>query len=101
MQLALEAVPISELKTGPNEVIRKIAQQPMLLTQNGRSVAVLVSPEDWNRREKQLAEHRFTEAHMKALALAYQRRAEGGDYVDGEDLKAMMAERYGHVANKV
>lgn len=100
MQLALEAIPISELKAGPNKIIEKLAQQPMLLTQNGRSVAVLVSPEDWNRREKQLAERRFTEAEFKALALAYQRRADDGGYVTIEEHKARMAEKYGHVANQ-
>ena len=93
MQLALEAVPISDLKTGPNEVVKKIAQRPMLLTQNGRSIAVLVSPEDWNRREEQLAERRFTEAEMKALALAYQYEREGYETETMEELKARMAER--------
>lgn len=101
MQLALEAVPISELKAGPNKIIEKLAQQPMLLTQNGRSVAVLVSPEEWNRREKQLAERRFTETEIRAIALAYQRMAEPRDMIDGEELKAKMAERHGHVAHKV
>lgn len=93
MQLALEAVPISALKAGPNKLIEKIAQQPMLLTQNGRSVAVLVSPEDWNRRERLLAERRFTEAHMKALVLAYQKLAAGMEYETIDELKARIAER--------
>lgn len=101
MQVALEAVPITSFKNEPTEVVEKIARQPLLLTQHGRSVAVVVNPQQWNEMVKQLSERRFTEAEMRALALAYQRRAEGGDYVDGEELKAMMAERYGHVANKV
>ena len=87
MQLALEAIPISALKAGPNKIIEKLAQQPLLLTQNGRSMAVLVSPEDWNRREKLLAERRFTEAEIRAIALAYQRMAEPRDMVDGEEQK--------------
>ena len=93
MQLALEAVPITELKAGPNKLLEKIAQQPMLLTQNGRSVAVLVSPEDWNRREKQLAERRFTETEIRAIVKAYQKRAEGMEYETMDDLKARIAER--------
>lgn len=101
MQLALEAIPISDLKAGPNKIIEKIAKRPMLLTQNGRSVAVLVSPEEWNRREEQLAERRFTEVEMRALALAYKREAEGYESIDGEEHKARMAERYGHVADQV
>ena len=93
MQLALEAVPITELKAGPNKLLEKIAQQPMLLTQNGRSVAVLVSPEDWNRREKQLAERRFTEAEIRAIVKAYQKRADGMEYETMDDLKVRIAER--------
>ena len=101
MQLALEAIPITSFKTGPNEVVDKIAQQPLMLTQHGRSVAVVVSPEQWNSMVMQLSERRFTETEMKALAKAYQLEREGYETVDGEDLKAMMAERYGHVADKV
>ena len=93
MQLALEAIPISELKAGPNKVLEKIAERPMLLTQNGRSVAVLVSPESCNQREEQLAERRFTEAEMQALALAYKKRAKGIEYETMDDLKARIAER--------
>lgn len=101
MQLQLDTIPLSELISNTNKVIQKIAQRPMLLTQNGRSVAVLVSPEEWNRREERLAERRFTEVEMRALAKAYQKMAGELDTVDGEELKAMMAKRYGHVANKV
>ena len=93
MQLALEAIPISELKAGPNKVLEKIAERPMLLTQNGRSVAVLVSPESWNQREEQLAERRFTEAEMQAVALAYKKRAKGIEYETMDDLKARIVER--------
>lgn len=100
MQLALEAVPISDLKTGPNEVIKKIAQRPMLLTQNGRSIAVLVSPEDWNRREAQLAERRFTEVEIRAIAAAYRKEAEDSPTLTLAEHKARMAERYGNGADQ-
>lgn len=55
MQLALEAVPITELKTGPSKLIEKLAKKPLMLTQKGKSIAVMVSPEDWNAREERLA----------------------------------------------
>lgn len=93
MQLALEAVPISELKTGPNQVVEKIAQQPLMLTQHGRSVAVMVSPQQWNDLVTQLSQRRFTEAEIRAIAKAYQKRAEGMEYETMEDLKARIAER--------
>ena len=102
MQAALEAVPVTTFKNGPTEVIEKIAKQPLMLTQHGRSIAVVVSLEQWNDIVRQLEERRFTKAHMDALATAYHNRLNGDhDYVDGEELKAKMAERYGHVADKV
>lgn len=93
MQVALEAVPITSFKNGPTEVVEKIAKQPLLLTQHGRSVAVVVNPQQWNDMVKQLSEHRFTEAHMKALALAYQLEREGYETETMEELKARIAER--------
>lgn len=99
MYLALEAVPISALKTGPNQVVEKIAQQPLLLTQHGRSVAVMVSPQQWNDLITQLSQRRFTEAEIRAIAKAYQKRAEGMEYETMEDLKARIAE-HDRVAGK-
>jgi prevent-host-death family protein len=93
MQVALEAVPITSFKNEPTEVVEKIARQPLLLTQHGRSVAVVVNPQQWNDMVKQLSERRFTEAHMKAIAKAYQKRAEGMEYETMDDLKARIAER--------
>lgn len=101
MQLALEAVPITSFKNGPTEVVEKIAERPLLLTQHGRSVAVVVHPDQWNEMVTQLSERRFSEAEMRALAKAYRKRAEGMETITGEALKAQLAERYGHVADKV
>lgn len=100
MQPALDVIPLSELISNTNKVIQKLAQRPMLLTQNGRPVAVLVSPEEWNRREELLAERRFTEVEMRALAKAYQKMAGEMETVTMEEHKARMAERYSHVADK-
>lgn len=93
MQVALEAVPITSFKNEPTEVVAKIARQPLLLTQHGRSVAVVVNPQQWNDMVEQLSERRFTEAQMKALALAYQYEREGYETETMEDLKARIAER--------
>lgn len=93
MQVALEAVPITSFKNEPTEVVEKIAKQPLLLTQHGRSVAVVVNPQQWNQMVTQLSERRFTEAQMKALALAYQLEREGYETETMEELKARIAER--------
>ncbi|MEZ4865407.1 MAG: type II toxin-antitoxin system Phd/YefM family antitoxin [Caldilineaceae bacterium] len=101
MQLALEAVPITSFKNGPNEVVKKIAQQPLLLTQHGRTVAVVVHPDQWNEMVTQLSERRFSAMEMQAVAKAYQKRAAGMETITGEELKAKLAERYGDAANKI
>ncbi len=72
-----------------------------MLIQNGRSIAVLVSPEDWNRREEQLAERRFTEVEIRAIAEAYRKEAEDSPTVTLADHKARMAERYSHITDQV
>lgn len=101
MHLALDAVPITSFKNGPTEVVEKIAKRPLLLTQHGRSVAVVVHPDQWNEMVTQLSERRFSEAEIKAITKAYQKRAEGMETITGEQLKAKLAERYGDVADKV
>ncbi|MFN8489103.1 MAG: type II toxin-antitoxin system Phd/YefM family antitoxin [Caldilineaceae bacterium] len=100
MQVALEAVPITELKTGPNQIIEKIAEQPLMLTQHGRSVAVLVSPEQWNAIAKQLAERRFSRVEVEAIIEAYRKAAENRPTISMEEHKARMAARYEHIADK-
>jgi prevent-host-death family protein len=44
-----ELVPISELRTRQNDVLSRLAQGPVVLTQHGRAAAVLVDTEVWNR----------------------------------------------------
>lgn len=43
-----ELVPISGLRTRKNEILDRLADKPVVLTQHGRAAAVLVSPEQWN-----------------------------------------------------
>ena len=42
-------VPISELRLHQSEVLEKLSEGPVLLTQRGRGAAVLTSLETWNR----------------------------------------------------
>ncbi|MFQ5796297.1 MAG: type II toxin-antitoxin system Phd/YefM family antitoxin [Candidatus Bipolaricaulia bacterium] len=40
----------SKLRQTQNEVLEKLSEGPVVLTQHGEATAVLVDPEQWNRR---------------------------------------------------
>ena len=40
---------VSDLRTRKSEILRKLHDGPVVLTQHARAVAVLVSPEKWNQ----------------------------------------------------
>ena len=101
MQAVQQIVPISDFRLDQDGILQMMDKEPVILAQRSKPRAVLVSVPQWNGLIAQLSERRFTEAQMAALALAYQRRDQGGEYVDGGDLTAMMAERHGHVADPV
>jgi prevent-host-death family protein len=48
MNAVPETIPISELRQRQNEILSKLYDGPVLLTQHGRAAAVLVDPEQWN-----------------------------------------------------
>lgn len=48
MQSIPELIPISSLRQTQNEVLGKLPESPVVLTQHGRAVAVLVDPDTWN-----------------------------------------------------
>jgi PHD/YefM family antitoxin component YafN of YafNO toxin-antitoxin module len=43
-----EIISISELRLHQNEVLGRLAESPVVLTQYGKLAAVLVDPEQWN-----------------------------------------------------
>ncbi len=48
MNVIPELVPISGFRTRQNQILSSLVEGPVVLTQHGRSAAVLVSPEQWN-----------------------------------------------------
>jgi len=56
MSAVPEIVGISDLRLRQSEVLHKLAQGPVVLTQHSRAVAVLVSPEQWNQLVAELEE---------------------------------------------
>ena len=67
MQVAEDILPLGEFKTQASRVIRRLreARRPIVITQNGKPAAVLVTPEEFDR----LREHaQFIEAVHEGLA---------------------------------
>jgi len=48
MNVIPELVPISELRLRQSEVLKRLSDGPVVLTQRGHAAAVLVDPEQWN-----------------------------------------------------
>jgi prevent-host-death family protein len=87
-----ELLPISELRLHQNEVLNRLKDGPVVLTQHSRAAAVLVSVEQWNAREEKLR-------HAELLVTHYQRLAEmhsdPSSRVSHAELKKKLAERHG------
>lgn len=49
-----ELMPISRLRQTQNEILAKLTESPVVLTQHGRAVAVLVDPDQWNDLAEEL-----------------------------------------------
>jgi prevent-host-death family protein len=44
-----EIVPISDLRARQTEILKQIQAGPIVLTQHGKAVSVMIDPEQWNR----------------------------------------------------
>ena len=75
MEAMPDTVPISAMRVRQKEVLRKVGEGPVLLTQRGHGAAVLVSLEDWNQMVRE-----FEDLH-DALA-AIEARQDPGPSVD-------------------
>lgn len=64
MQRVPAIEPISAIKHRHNDVLRRLADGPIVLTRNAEPVAVLVSPVEWNRW---LTEHEALQEELTAL----------------------------------
>jgi PHD/YefM family antitoxin component YafN of YafNO toxin-antitoxin module len=49
MNKVLELIPISRLRQEQNEILERLADGPVVLTQYGDAAAVLVDPDQWNQ----------------------------------------------------
>jgi len=93
MQAIQQIVPISHLRTEQDEILTMMDKAPVILAQRSKARAVLVSVNEWNKVAEELRRFRFI-AEARAIAA---RNDEDGSWVDGDEVRYMMAERGVHV----
>ena len=86
MQTIPELMPISRLRQTQNEILKKLPESPVVLTQHGRAVAVLVDPEMWNDL---VAELETWQDSFAALEAKYQVAVGEEEVIDWEASKAV------------
>ena len=67
LQISEDILPIGKFKTQASQVLRKLreAQRPIVITQNGKPTAVLITPEEFDRLHER---DRSLEAVREGLA---------------------------------
>jgi len=89
LQVAEDIVPIGEFKTHLSEQIRGLRdrRRPLIITQNGKAAAVVLSPEEFDRLTTQA---RFVAAVQDGLA-----DHEAGRVISHEELGRRLDARFG------
>jgi len=89
LRVSEDIVPLSEFKAHASEWLKKIAQTgaPIVITQNGRAAAVLVSPGEFDALTER---GRLLQAVAEGIA-----DADRGRLTDHESIVAEMTSRYG------
>jgi prevent-host-death family protein len=89
VRVSEDIVPLSEFKARAAEWLRKAActGAPIVITQNGRAAAVLLSPREYDALTERV---RFLEAVAEGL-----RDVDAGRVVDHQSMVAEMTARYG------
>jgi prevent-host-death family protein len=89
LQLAEDILPIGEFKTHVSQVVRQLrrSQRPVVITQNGRPAAVLITPEEFDALHYR---ERFIAAVREGLA-----DAEAGRLLDSEEVRRQLDEEFG------
>jgi prevent-host-death family protein len=90
-------MPISELRIHQNQVLAKLNEGPMVLTQHGRAAAVLVGPEYWNRLQEMIED---LEDSVDALQAKIELLTGQDESVPWEEVKAAHKEHAQHVPDR-
>jgi prevent-host-death family protein len=89
LQLSEDILPIGEFKTHASQVVRQLrqSQRPVVITQNGRPAAVLITPEEFDALHYR---ERFMAAVREGLA-----DVEAGRLLDSEEVRRQLDEEFG------
>ena len=84
-----DIVPIGEFKKQTSRLLRRVKEkgQPLLITQNGRPVGVVIPPEEYDRIQ---ARNRLVAAAEEGL-----RQSEAGQVLAGEDVDRELDRAFG------
>ena len=90
LRIASNLVPVSEFKSRAAECIQRLSEtaEPMVITQNGRAAAVLLSPAEYDALTERI---RFVEAVEEGLRDEAEGRT-SSDVELGRQLKAALAQ---------
>jgi prevent-host-death family protein len=87
--LSEDVLPLGEFKTQASRVLRKLkeSQRPVIITQNGRPAAVLITPAEFDlMRERE----RLMAAIQEGLA-----DSEAGRVLEDDEVERLMDEKFG------
>ena len=82
VQIAEDIVPLADFKAQASRLFRQLRreQRPVIITQNGKPAAVLITPEEFDRMQER---ERFLDAVREGLA-----DSEAGRLIDDSELDA-------------
>ena len=94
MQVSKDILPLGEFKTQASRVLRRLkhARRPIVITQNGKPAAVLVTPQEFDR----LREHaQFIDAVREGLA-----DSDAGRVIDDQALGRELDAEFGPIERR-
>lgn len=89
IQISEDIFPLGQFKTHASKVLRNLHEKnrPIVITQNGKPAAVLLTPEEFDRLSKQ---DQFVAAVKRGL-----QDVKAGNIISDEELSAMLREEFG------
>jgi len=93
LHLAEDTLPLGKFKTHASEVVRQLrsSQRPVVITQNGRPAAVLITPETFELHYRE----RFLASVRQGLA-----DIEAGRVYEDDEVKRLLEEEFGSLGEE-
>jgi prevent-host-death family protein len=89
LHLSEDVLPLGDFKTHASRVLRqlKASQRPVVITQNGRPAAVLITPEEFDRMHERES---FLAAVREGLA-----DADAGRLIEDDEMERILRSEFG------